>query len=142
MSQKSINDPNSFCYVCGKVVLKSMRASITPQIKTAYERYFGRELIDQDKYWVPHFFCQRCATMLSLWADGYMCEMPFAIPIVWKEPKNSEELPVPVPSLFENLVLEKLEESKEDCEVETATSSKEPKRMSAIKHQQLLERED
>jgi len=42
---------------------------------------------DQDKSWAPHFCCVTCARFLAARAKASR-SMPFAIPMVWKEPTN------------------------------------------------------
>ena len=88
MSRKCQNHPDSFCYICGELVLKSKHRNITPTIKFAYEQYFGCKLGDQDKCWAPHISCQRCAKVLLAWIQGVRKQMPFAIPMIWTEPTN------------------------------------------------------
>jgi len=40
-----------------------------------------------DKSWARHFYYVTCASLLAAWANGSCC-MPFAIPIVWREPTD------------------------------------------------------
>jgi len=40
---------------------------------------------DQDKSWAPYFCCVTCARLLAAWIKGSR-GMPFAIPMVWREP--------------------------------------------------------
>lgn len=49
----------------------------------AYQRYFGFKIVDQDKNWVTHICCNRCATNLSMAKQEE--EKPFAILMIWRE---------------------------------------------------------
>ena len=40
---------------------------------------------DQDKNWAPHICCNRCRTSLLFWLDGKRKQMPFAVPMIWRE---------------------------------------------------------
>lgn len=93
MPRKCINNPNSFCYICGNVVFAVQRRNITPVIKTAYNLYFGKfcKLGDQDKSWAPHICCKTCYTNLLDWLNHKRPLMPFAILMIWLEPTNYPE---------------------------------------------------
>jgi len=39
-SQKNINDPNKFCYICDECLTENQRIPITQNIKTYYFEYF------------------------------------------------------------------------------------------------------
>ncbi|BET01804.1 Hypothetical protein NTJ_14621 [Nesidiocoris tenuis] len=43
---------------------------------------------DQDKPWAPHRVCHTCVEQLRSWSKGKRPSMPFAIPMVWREPQN------------------------------------------------------
>jgi hypothetical protein len=96
MPPKCVSDVNSFCYVCGAVVLemcgdytiKINRKIITPLIKKAYELYFGCKVGDQDKPWAPHIVCANCAVCLRGWLKGSRKSVPFALSMVWREQKD------------------------------------------------------
>ena len=88
MSRSCMNSADLFPYVCGEVTLASQRSSITPLIKKAYHLYFGCKLGDQDKKWAPHIVCKSCAIRLGGWINRKGMTMPFAVPIVWREPLN------------------------------------------------------
>lgn len=88
MSRRCINDNNVFCYVCGKFTLKSQRRTITPTIKMCYKLYFGCAIGDQDKSWAPHICCSTCAVDLRSWLKGKKYSMPFAVPMIWREPRD------------------------------------------------------
>ena len=87
MPRKCVNSSAAFCYICGEVIFKSQGQSFAPLIKKYYELYFGCKVDDQDKSWAPHFCCVTCARHLVEWTKGSCC-MPFAIPMVWREPTD------------------------------------------------------
>jgi len=43
-SQKYKNDPNKFCYICGKYLTKKQSIPITQNIKACYFEYFEIEI--------------------------------------------------------------------------------------------------
>jgi hypothetical protein len=88
MSCSCVNSADLFCYVCGEVMLATQRRSITPLIKKAYHLYFGCKLVDQGKKWALHIVCQSCAIHLGGWINHKGMAMPFAVPMVWREPSN------------------------------------------------------
>ena len=71
------------------MTFKSRRRSFTSLIKKCYEHYFGCKVGDQDKSWAPNFCCVTCARLLAAWAKVSHC-MPFAIPMVWREPPDHD----------------------------------------------------
>ena len=87
MPRDCVNSSDAFCYICGELTFKSRRGSFPPLIKKRYEHYFGCKVGDQDKSWAPNFCCVTCARLLAAWAKGSHC-MPFAIPMVWREPTD------------------------------------------------------
>jgi hypothetical protein len=88
MPSSCINHPNNFCYVYGELTFKSQRKNITHVVKKSYELYFGCKVGDQDKSWAPHICCASCVTLLTSWLNGKSRHMPFAVPMVWREPKD------------------------------------------------------
>lgn len=88
MPRKCVNNPDSFCYICGKVTLVSQKRTITPVIKKAYHLYFGCKLGDQQKPWAPHICCTSCSAGLCNWLHGKRRAMPFAVPMIWREPTD------------------------------------------------------
>ena len=82
------NNPDIFCYICGCFTIAKQRQNISTFVKQAYHAYFGIKLGDQDKLWAPHTVCRYCVESLRLWSKGKKKAMPFAIPMVWREPKN------------------------------------------------------
>ncbi|KAL0829765.1 hypothetical protein ABMA28_003252 [Loxostege sticticalis] len=81
------NEPNKFCYVCGQYIVKSQTKFFSEKVKSAYLLYFGRA-INQDKPWIPQFFCVSCYATLISWLNGNKTSMPFAVPALWREPSN------------------------------------------------------
>ena len=57
-------------------------------VKKAYECYFGGKVGDQDKKWAPHVCFISCATILLECLNNKGHSMPFAIPMIWREPTN------------------------------------------------------
>lgn len=88
MPRNCINHPDSFCYVCGSFATKSQRRIITEDIKRIYKLYFGCQLGDQDKPWAPHIICTSCSSGLRDWLKQRKVAMPFAIPMIWREPRD------------------------------------------------------
>ncbi|KAI6659906.1 hypothetical protein LOD99_14246 [Oopsacas minuta] len=82
------NHPDNFCYICGKFTLKPQRRNITNRVKIGYKYYFGCKVGDQDKNWAPHICCTVCYASLIQWLNGKKKSMPFAVPMIWREPKN------------------------------------------------------
>ena len=82
------NSPDHFCYICGKYTLTSQRRNMTTQIQHAYHCDFGCKIGDQDKIWAPHICCVSCQSSLSQWLNGKKNSMSFAVPMIWREPKN------------------------------------------------------
>lgn len=88
------NSPDSFCYVCGFYVgPKHVSHKIVKGAKywIAYRLYFGMSMGDQDKPWAPHVICGSCRSNLDAWLRGARKAMPFAVPRVWREPKNHHD---------------------------------------------------
>lgn len=90
-SRKCVNDTDIFCYICGNYTVVKQRQDITDFVKNAYYAYFGVRLGDQDKTWAPHKVCRTCVEGLRLWLKGKKKCMPFAIPMVWREPRNHHD---------------------------------------------------
>lgn len=87
MPRKCINHVDNFCYICGELTFKSQRRNLTPLIKKCYQRYFGCQVGDFDKNWAPNTCCVSCVRLLTGWKNGTH-HMPFAIPMIWREPKD------------------------------------------------------
>jgi len=45
-------------------------------------------LDDQDKPWAPHIVCKPCVEHLRQWTNKSRKNLRFAIPVVWREPKD------------------------------------------------------
>jgi hypothetical protein len=69
------------------MLLKRQRR-MTPLLCEAYEKYFGWKVGDQDRPWAPQLSCLNCFTNLTGWMNGSRKSMPFAIPMVWREPHD------------------------------------------------------
>jgi hypothetical protein len=50
MSRSYQNKLNSFCYICGEMVLKSQRNALSKLVRKAYELYFGCKIGDEGKF--------------------------------------------------------------------------------------------
>ena len=68
--------------------MKAQKRRITPEIKKLYQLYFGCPLGDQDKSWAPHVICTACSSGLHDWYKKRKKSMPFAVPMIWREPKD------------------------------------------------------
>ncbi|KAJ8879460.1 hypothetical protein PR048_020068 [Dryococelus australis] len=82
-----VNDPNSFCYVCGEFTFKAQKRSLTPLVKRCYELYFWAKVVDQGNNWAPHVYCSTCVKHLTVWVKGNN-HMTFAVPLVRREQKD------------------------------------------------------
>lgn len=83
-----VNNPNSFCYICGSFIVKKQRKNITSFVTKAYKAYFGIELGDQSRPWAPHTVCSVCVEDLRNWTKGKKQSLRFGIPMVWREAQN------------------------------------------------------
>jgi hypothetical protein len=88
MPRKCVNRADNFCYVCGKVTFTSQKRPLTPIVRKAYHLYFGCKVGEQDKRWAPHICCNSCSANLCGWLHHKKRCMPFAVPMVWREPSN------------------------------------------------------
>ena len=86
--RKCVNDPDTFCYICGDYTVPENRRGITDFVKRAYLGYFGCKLGDQDKSWAPHSVCLACMSHLREWTKGKRKSVGFGVPMVWREPTN------------------------------------------------------
>lgn len=89
--RKCKNDPNSFCYICGSIILANQRRPINEFVKRVYLAYFKVKLGDQDKGWAPHKVCTVCIATLRKWSNGKKVHLKFGVPMVWREPKNHHD---------------------------------------------------
>ncbi|EFA13536.1 hypothetical protein TcasGA2_TC005054 [Tribolium castaneum] len=83
-----LNNPNSFCYVCGEYTLKKFRKPISEFVQNAYFAYFNLEIKDIDKTWTPNNVCKMCTEHLRQWINGQRSHLKCSVPMIWKEPKN------------------------------------------------------
>lgn len=85
------NSPDDFCYVCGEYIkLVEWKKRISKAHERAYLSYFGINITDQTKNWIPHSICRDCHLGLIRWmndCDGYS-GLKFSKPMCWHEPKN------------------------------------------------------
>lgn len=88
MPRNCVNNVDNFCYICGEFIVKSDKCNITKITKKAYKLYFGCKVGDQDKIWAPKVCCRKCKSGLGNWLHNKKKSMPFAVPMVWKEPTN------------------------------------------------------
>ena len=86
--KRCVNDPGVFCYICGKYTLEHNQKAISDFVKQAYLAYVKLKLGDQDKSWAPHTVCKTCIEHLRQWANHKRKSLKFAIPMVWREPKD------------------------------------------------------
>lgn len=82
------NKADAFCYICGEFIVKGRQRRMTPLLCEAYEKYFGCKVGDHGRPWAPQFCCLNCFTNLLGWMNGSRKSMPFAIPMVWREPSD------------------------------------------------------
>lgn len=85
---KCKNSPNIFCFICGKFCIASQIKAITENTQKFYEQYFGRVMQNRDVDWVPNIVCKSCDSSLNLWWHGKRAQMAFAVPMIWKKPRN------------------------------------------------------
>uniref|UniRef100_UPI00358FD4EB uncharacterized protein n=1 Tax=Myxine glutinosa TaxID=7769 RepID=UPI00358FD4EB len=89
MNRKCKNDPNKFCYICGKVTMPDRQSNITRFVRKSYHAYFGMKLGDQDKAFAPHICCKTCVESLRRWSHKKIECLPFGIPMTFAS--NSDE---------------------------------------------------
>ena len=91
MSRKvSVNLPYKFCYICGRYATEKERREITKSFKVNYWNYFGIQLSNLDKTWVPQSVCTSCVSALSSWSKNGK-NMLFSAPTTWREPRSHDE---------------------------------------------------
>ncbi|KAF5283084.1 hypothetical protein FQR65_LT14101 [Abscondita terminalis] len=64
-----VNNPNTFCYICGEYVAKKFRKPITDYVEKAYVAYFNIKMQILNKPWVPNTMCKLCSEHLRQWAN-------------------------------------------------------------------------
>jgi len=72
----------------GNPALQHNRKTISDFVKRAYLACFKVKLGDQDKPWAPHIVCKPCVEHLLQWRNKSRKSLRFAIPMVWREPKD------------------------------------------------------
>lgn len=55
-----------------------------------YTNYFGFSVVNQNRKWVPHMFCDRCRIVLVQWSSGENDYLSFASRMLWREPNIHE----------------------------------------------------
>lgn len=83
-----VNNPNTFCYICGEYVVKKFRKPITDSVKKTYVDYFKIEMKALNKPWVPNIVCKLCSEHLRQWENGKRNHLKYSVPMIWTEPKN------------------------------------------------------
>ena len=86
--RRCINHPDNFCYICCEYTPPTHRAKLSNRIKLAHAHYFGCKVGDEDKEWAPHICCNCCRTSLLFWFDGKRKQMPFGVPMIWREQRD------------------------------------------------------
>lgn len=91
MDSKLCKTPaDDFCYICGDYSAFKFKRQITVEHKRAYLSYFGTEICNQDKPWVPHCVCNSCHVTLLKWMNGFPgYEFEFEYPMRWYEPRGA-----------------------------------------------------
>lgn len=79
----------SFSHICGEFVPIGNRKNIDEEIKYLYSKYFGIDISNQEKCWVPHRICSSCRINLIRWSkrEGHM---KFGSTMIWRDPINHE----------------------------------------------------
>ena len=88
MPRVCVNSADNFCYICGEFTISSQKRVLTTRTRKAYHQYFGCKVGDQDKPWAPHICCNSCVTSLNEWLKKKRKAMPFAGPMIWREPTD------------------------------------------------------
>lgn len=88
MSQRACNSSsNKFCYICGQYLTEKQQLNITELVKHSYELYFGLEITNWEKYWVPNVICSCCSKGLIRWSRTGR-SLRFSKPMIWREPAD------------------------------------------------------
>ena len=88
MPRVCANSEDNFCYICWEFTVSSQKRVFTTRTRKAYHQYFGCKVGDQEKPWAPHISCNSCVTALNEWLKKKRKAMPFAVPMIWREPTN------------------------------------------------------
>ena len=78
-----INNPDKFCYICGKLTL-NQKSNIMPFIKKTYKDYFGMHLGDQDTLFARHICCKTCTFNVHRWNNKKLKYLNFGISMIWR----------------------------------------------------------
>lgn len=91
----------NFCYICGKVTIRSKKVVISNELAKIYEEYFSMPVF-RDVWWAPEFCCRTCSSNLYGWNSERILNMPFGTPVVWCDPgeHNPENCYVCVNNVF------------------------------------------
>lgn len=81
-------DPNKFCYICGEYIFQENRRLISEDVRSSYFNYFGINLEDEGKSWVPHIVCKMCQAYLLQWFKDKKKRLKFSTPMIWKKQRN------------------------------------------------------
>ena len=68
--RKCENNPDVFCYICGKYTFQHRHVKIAKFVEKAYYAYFGVKLGDQNKPCAPHVAFKSCVEHLREWSNG------------------------------------------------------------------------
>ena len=82
------NKTDSFCYMCSLLTPSNRISNTTQFVKESYFAYFGLTIHAQDKSWAPHYVRATCVSHLRLWTDGRRSQIPFRVPMIWREPRD------------------------------------------------------
>lgn len=85
------NDPEKFCYMCGRYTFPRDRKPISKFVRETYFEYFKINICHQEKSWVPHKICKSCLESLRGWKMGKQKYIHFASPMIWRELTNHSE---------------------------------------------------
>lgn len=68
----------------------NQKKGISSPVKKANHLYFRCNIDDQDKSLAPNLWCATCETQaLSHWVNANRPSMPFVVPVVWREPRQT-----------------------------------------------------
>ena len=88
MPRVCVNSAYNFCYICGKFIVSLQKRVLTTRKRKVCHYYFGCKVGDQDKASAPHICCNSCVTALNEWLKKKRKAMPFAVPMIWREPTD------------------------------------------------------
>jgi len=85
-ARKCLNHPDTCCYLC-EMTFISQRQNVIPFITKCCEIYFGWKEGDQHKKLGPSYLLHNVCEASLAWVNGSH-QMPFTVPMVWREPKD------------------------------------------------------